>query len=459
MTGDENWLGATSAALRSLAAKSGHGPAVMILPPHAVLLKHLKTPRVDPTKRDRIVQFEVAQNIPFAINEVVWDTVVAGEREQEVDLLLAAAKLEVVEPLCLAARSAGFDVRQVVPAALALHAAETLLPSVGRERRLVLSMGARAVTFLQSGGSCFALRSLAMNGAESGEDGALRLAQEARRSILHFQRQNGLEAPTVVRLNGDRAQLPNLAADLGGQLNLPVEWLDVVPAIRFAPSVTPAVADAALADLFGAAAIQLQLVMTAMNLLPPAVHRREELRRRRPWLIAAAALAAGSLLPPISHYRRASARAGAEMAAVEKVVAPLQRREASNRSRLNEIAALTRELAQLRVLDERRTGWIRLLADLQEEFTAVEDAWVEGMQPIAPTGDGPMKLSISGRMLDRRNPLAKVSSESEARVKSLLAGIARSPWVATVESERFDSTRPGILKFDFVVVTNSAQPL
>ena len=487
---EDNWLAAATAALATLAPKHRlGGPVVIVLPPHAVLLKHLKTPRVAAAKREQIVKFEVTQNIPYAIDDVVWATALAGEQEQETDLLLAAAKLEVVEPLCRAAAAAGLEVQAVVPSALAVRAAEQLVPAEGAEQRLVLGIGSRATTFLQIDGPRFAVRSLATGGnalvpsaaeaaagepvataaerpdapaagpTESIEGWVLRLAHEARRSILHFQRQNGLAAPTRVRLAGDSQRSPDLAARLKAQLNLPVERIEVASAIRFASGVPAGVAGAALDNLVGAAVLLLKPSGLEMNLLPASVRRRAGLRQRRPWLIAAAALAAAALLPPVLHYRHAAAAARADLAAIDTALAPLRAREVRNRARLEEIAALTRETLQLRALEERRTGWIRLFADLQERFTAVEDVWLENLQTVAPEGDAPLKLAVSGRMLDRTNPLAKVSPETVQRVQALLKGIAGSPFVAAVEGERFDTSRPGILKFDFILVTNPGRPL
>ena len=487
---EENWLAAAVSALANLAAKrNAAGPAVIVLPPHAVLLKHLKTPRVAAAKQDQIVKFEVAQNIPYALDEVVWSTAVAGEQDQETDLLLAAAKLEVVEPLCRAAAEAGFEVRGVLPSALALRAAEQLVSSDGMEQRLILSIGSRATTFLQIDGPRFAVRSLATGGnarvtspaetgagetvaplperteprgtnaTESADAWVIRLAQEAKRSILHFQRQNNLAAPLGVRLAGDSLRQPDLPARVKAHLNLPVERLDLAPALRFAPGVSADVAGAAWENLVGAAVSELRSSVAGMNLLPASVRRSAALRQRRPWLVAAVALAAASLLPPALYYRQAAAAARADLAAIDTALAPLHAREVRNRARLEEIAALTRETMQLRSLDDRRTGWIRLFADLQERFTAVEDVWLENLQTLAPTGDAPMKLTVSGRMLDRTNPLAKVSPETVQRVQALLKGLAGSPFVAAVEGERFDNSRPGILKFDFILVTNPARPL
>ncbi|MBI3887399.1 MAG: hypothetical protein HY302_16960, partial [Opitutae bacterium] len=114
----------------------------------------------------------------------------------------------------------------------------------------------------------------------------------------------------------------------------------------------------------------------------------------------------------------------------------------------------------------RRAGWLEMFADLQERLVRVEDVLVENLQVSAPpAGEGPapagapLHIAISGRLLDKTNPLAKVSPDSYERVKTLLANIVDSPYVAAVENERFDNRQPGILRFDFVLVGKLAHPL
>ena len=46
---------------------------VITVPGHLALTKFVKTPAVERSKRDRIVQFEASQNIPYPLNEVAWD--------------------------------------------------------------------------------------------------------------------------------------------------------------------------------------------------------------------------------------------------------------------------------------------------------------------------------------------------------------------------------------------------
>ena len=459
--GEDRWLEHTTGALRVLGAKAGsRGPAVLLLPPHVVLLKHVKTPRVEADKRDRIVRFEVEQNIPYAISEVVWDTVVSGGSETGEDLLLAAAKLDVVTPLCAAARAAGFEVRRVLPSVLATRSAEELARPTNDDRLLILNVGARSASLLQVDGLRFAARSWALGAGGSAEALAARLAQETGRSLLHFQRQNGLEDPTRVVLAGGAARDPELRALLGAKLKLPVEVLQVSSTLEFAPAAAASAATfPGLTDLAGAATLQLLPGQAALNLMPAGLRRRAHLRQRRPWLVAAALLVLGSLVPPLVHYHRVTITARADLAAIEENLVPLRARDARNRAGLEKLAALKQQVTQLQSVQERRAAWLRLFADLQERFTKVEDVWLENLQTIPAVNDMPMKLVISGRMLDKTNPLAKVSPETFTRVKALLAGIVDSPFVSAVEGERFDNSRPGILKFDFVLVTDPAHPL
>lgn len=463
--GGEHWLARTIEALRALGAQPGNrGPAVLILPPHLVLLKHVKTPRVEADKRDRIVRFEVEQNIPYAISEVIWGTVPSGESDTGEDLLLAAVKLDVVTPLYTAARSAGFEVRAMLPSVLATRAAEELSRASHDDRLLVLNVGARSATLLQVDGSRFAARSwthgAGANGTPETETLATRLAQETIRSLMHFEKQNGLEGPTRVMLAGGAAQSPELATALGAKLKLPVQALQVSPTLEMAPAAAAVAATfPGLADLAGAATLQLLPGQPALNLMPVGLRRRANIRQRRPWLVAAALLVLGALVPPLLHYRSVADTARADATAIEESLVPLRARDARNRAGLEQLAALRQQVAQLQSVQERRAAWLKLFADLQERFTKVEDVWLDNLQTIPGANDTPMKLVISGRMLDKTNPLAKVSPETFTRVKALLAGIVDSPFVSAVEGERFDNSRPGILKFDFVLVTDPAHPL
>ena len=493
---EDQWLEHTAAALRALRAriKGGAAPVVLALPAHLALTKLIKTPRVEPAKREKIIRFEAEQNIPYALADVVWDSVVVGERAIDLDVLLAAAKLDAVEPLCAAVQAAGFQPRAILPAPLATLAGFRLAQPKLPAPALVLNLGARSTTLLLVEPTRFVARSLAIGGgsitqqlaqnqdcdideaeaiklsdrsahltADAMEALATRLAQEITRSVLHFKRQSDMENPARVYVTGGAARLAGLDAALAAKLKVPVDRLDTLGAIEIGRSAANHdVAEHALAltDLVGAAATQLRDGLPTLTLLPPKLRSHETLRQRQPWLLAAAALVALALVPPVWHERNLAAEARAKTAAIEAEIVPLRMRDARNRENLQRLEALKIEAAQLQGVHDRRASWLKLLADLQERLVAVEDVWLESLQVLPPaTAGAPVKLIVSGRMLDKTNPLSKVSPETFNRVKRLLASFVESPFIATVEGERFDNSQPGILKFDFVLVADAERPL
>ncbi len=492
---EDHWLELTRDALTALAKRirGAIGSVVLVLPPHLALTKLIKTPRVDPAKREKIIRFEAEQNIPYALSDVVWDSVVVGERAIDFEIMLVAAKLDAVVPLCAAVQAVGFQPRAILPAPLATLAGFRQLDT-GSQPALILNLGARSTTLLLTDEKRFVARSLSLGGngvtqhiAESQhcdpdeaeatkvserstnlttaamESLAARLAQEITRSVLHFKRQSDLEQPARVYLTGGAAQLARLADALAAKLKVPVERLDCLGLVEIGSAAGRTdLSEHALAvtDLIGAAITQLRADQLTLNLLPPTLRGHENLRQRQPWLIAAAVLAVAALVPPVWHGRNLNVEAKIKSVAVESEVLPLRLRDARLRENLQQLEALKLELAQLCRVYDRRASWLNLFADLQQRVVSVEDVWLEKLQVMpSTTADAPVKLIISGRMLDQANPLSKVSPETYNRVKTLLASFVESPFVATIEGERFDNNQPGILQFDFVLVADPQRPL
>ena len=81
------------------------------------------------------------------------------------------------------------------------------------------------------------------------------------------------------------------------------------------------------------------------------------------------------------------------------------------------------------------------------------------MQVQPPVKGAPLKIAVAGRMLDRANPVTRFSAEASARMKTLLHTLAESPHLSGVEGERFDSSQPGLLGFELVIVAEPTRPL
>ncbi len=509
------WNMHTQQALQELAARERlRGSCRLAVPGHLALTRLVRAPLAQGAANQLIIDREAEKNIPYPIGEVVWDGLVLADTGSELDLLLAAGKAEAMAGFCSAVAAAGFLPTWVEPGVIALWRAYCYNYQDAVDDALVVDIGARSTHLLFAGGRRrFRVRTLAFGGnaitqtvaaqlkldftdAEAlkrqilggtgatpadaaarkavelaREQFAQRLELELMRSLLGQARQPEAVQPVRIFLTGGGAQVPGLAEHLTAKLHLPVQAYD---ALRHVQLTQRAAADGAtqarqhLPVLVGLAASHLPDMPRPLSLLPPSLRAHQRFRRRQPWWIATAALLVIALVPPLWHDQARVRANRMELARVEAELTPLRRLE----SRTAELSArrekLQQEIGVLRRLLESKSGWPGFLADLQHHLASAEDAWLEQLHvaaispvPAGPTANPapPLRVEISGRLLNRQAPLTKVGMETFQRVQALLEGIRTSPFVAVIEDERFDSSQPGILRFDFTLVAASRQSL
>src|SRR5215468_5179705 len=104
-------------AERSIKAKEVN----VCAPGFHVFSKFVKLPPVDPSKVTQIIQYEAQQNVPFPLQEVVWDYQILGASPNgELEVLLVAIKADIVEGLFRTTEAVGLRLQlcDVSPAAL-----------------------------------------------------------------------------------------------------------------------------------------------------------------------------------------------------------------------------------------------------------------------------------------------------------------------------------------------------
>jgi type IV pilus assembly protein PilM len=162
----------------------------------------------------------------------------------------------------------------------------------------------------------------------------------------------------------------------------------------------------------------------------------------------------------------------------------LRRHSTSLRQTRDEIDRVRKQIEGIKGLVETKSNWIVFFKDLQERLVKVEDVWLEKLEVLRPQGtvqtsalagslfgglsakpaapgseSQTLRLNLAGRLLDKNNPLSKVSFESQQRVKTLLSSFTESEFIVRLEGEHFDNSQPGVLKFDFVLVVDPKHPL
>ena len=414
------------------------GVASLAVPGHLALTKFIKTPSIDAAKRGKIIAFEAAENIPYPLNEVVWDHLVVADDGFDLEVMLTAVKFDAMQALCVAADSAGFVVERAMPAGLALHHAFRYNYPEVVECAVVVNVGARSTNLLFVEGERFYVRTLALAGnsvtqtiaeelridfsqaetlkvqvlgghsdlppsspsraavQRAATAFAARLQLEVTRSTLNHRRQSGGSAPTAVYLTGGGSLIAELPATLAEKLKLRVERYESLRRVDLSANARAAGADAVaqvLADLVGLATCLAVKKEPEASLLPPAITEAIAFRKRQPLFLAAAALAVIALAPPIYYFHQLATAAQEKVSQVDSQLMPLRAVQTRNDDNLRQIEAAKKQIAALRGAYETKANWINFFTDLQSRLVKVEDVWLDRLHivrtPLPEPGAAP----------------------------------------------------------------------
>jgi len=526
---DGEWPAMIGRALNeSIRREKMSGTAIIGLPGHHILGKFIKTPSVEESKRAKIVQFEAQQNIPYPLDEVIWDYQVVAEQGIDLELMLAAAKRDVVQGACDALSDAGLSVVSVLPSSISVTRCFRYNYPEATGSLIIADIGARSTNLIFADPERFFVRTIPLAGnsitqaiaeelkhdfthcemikiqvlngtselpavspARTAVLNAVatftaKLHLELTRSIVNYRRQSGAEQPASLYLTGGSSVLNDLPGQLQERLKLPVERLDPLRNVTVSPAAAHAQGvSQVLASLIGLS-IPAEKGRKSINLLPAAIANRLAFAKRQPLLIAAAALFAITLLPPLIQSSRALEAGRNQLEEINLAIRPLDVLQFRIRENQDSLEKAKADILGVQSLAESKNNWINFFSDLQNRLSQVEDVWLESLNVIragpANSGGGGLfgsqdteetpemnsdgspskpvlRLQLSGRLIDRNNPVSLVSTDSYERVRSLLASFVDSQFISAVERESFDATNPGILRFDFILVIDPARPL
>ena len=295
-------------------------------------------------KFEQLVRYEIEQNIPFPIDEMVCDRQIVGDTvDGDKSVLIVAAKIEQVEAITNAVAGAGFrvDVVDVAPLSL-VNVVRQTNPDEGCV--VILDLGAKTTSLVIAEGDRIYNRAIPVAGnaitkeistalgcspdeaeqlkrekgyvavggvTEDADEVADRVSKACRavltrlnaeisRSINFYRSQQGGSAPVKLYLSGGTALLPQIDTFFAESLGIEVAFLNPLEAVQVAPQIDAAAleSDAAfLAVPTGLALRFANLAPFAVNLLPPSLVADRAERARIPFLAAAGvALALGLVL-------------------------------------------------------------------------------------------------------------------------------------------------------------------
>jgi len=333
-------------ALEKFLANNNHlkGDKVAIsVPGQSALTRFVKLPPVQQDKIADIVKFEAKQQIPFNLDEVIWDYQKVGEGAvtegfaMDTEIGLFAMKRDAIQAALQHFGDVGVEVDyvQIAPLALCNYLTyDALGVTPGQESTptqgcvVALDMGADSTNLvitnggkiiwqkvISTGGNhftraltkdlklTFAKAEHTKRNAAKSKDLKLILAAlkpvlndfegELKRSLNYFQNSHRSAQLEYVLGMGNAFRLPGLQKFLEEKLGLPVKRLQKYSrltgdAVLNAPAFQENLGTFATA--YGLALQGLEKGRLYTNLLPPELRTERMIRAKKPWAVAAAAL-------------------------------------------------------------------------------------------------------------------------------------------------------------------------
>ena len=129
-----------------------------------VLSKTIRVPKVEESKKRKIVEYELSQKLPFPIKDLTWDFSVIDDDGIEEEILSFAIKPEVAHRLSKIIFSCGCTPTHFIPAAILDHEAIHSTPGTEDVECMFLNMGAKSTNIIFKNKTGFLVRSINLGG-------------------------------------------------------------------------------------------------------------------------------------------------------------------------------------------------------------------------------------------------------------------------------------------------------
>ena len=425
------WLEAISYSLKEI-VRDGKlsGKASFIIPGNQVLTKSIRIPHVDKAKQNQVLAYEAQQNLPYDLDEIVWDSQILNDDGIETEVLLGACKEDTIEGFCQAIKHTGLIVESIN--------ASTVLDQISLEYSnpdldedvLLINVGARSSNLLFKNDNGFFVRTVNLGGntlsqyisdtlgkdfqeseeikhrffleedSLDSESSAVKLmhtcisnfsrrfAQEVSRSIVMYRRQKGGESVKKILITGKGAYSKTIRDNLSQALNQEVQLFDVMSRVEVSPQVSADSEDLnfQLSEVIGEAIHSFNLVRksTGFNLLPLRIQQELKFIRQKPLLLVASVLL--GIFPWLIYLgiNQSTQNIEDKKQSIIQLAAPYEFNSDVIASNRQQAEAISLSISQVEGLMVTKTNWIQFFADLQDSIYSAKDVWVDDLTVSRP---------------------------------------------------------------------------
>lgn len=507
--GDEEWINAATSAVARLASnKNIKGTATIIVPSFLLLQKALKVAQVESTRQDQIIAFEAQNNIPYPLNEVVWDSQIMSTDGVEAEVLLFALRTDQAGRIANAIALTGIR-PQVIQAAPILDVQAQQFVSGGiaeDEEVLFINVGARTtgLSFISAKGTSIQAANLGGNlltqgisdntgqpviNAESLKVGFFthviqlpetdpqfaileankqsfnrRLSQDINRRLISIKRLG--RRPTKIVITGRSSQVPGLSQQLSEALSLPVEEFNPLGVISLSSEINAEYVMQhihQLSEVVGEASRLLSPTALGVNLIPPTIAGQISFDSQKIKFVVAALLLAIAPVPILLTLNAGVDYNKEQTKTLKKKSDELINYQKTIKQTREDSLAVLAVNQQLEFVVSNSPNWPIFLADLQSRVLTAKNTWIEELKVrrepavIATTSTDPdasrvatnvTKITITTRtLLEKVAPGKPFKAQEYNKAKAtLLDALKKSPFVADIPEDE--------IKADFTKETN-----
>ena len=432
-------------ALRDIMREKGIRPAPLLLAlsGQVVFPRFVKLPPVARDKIAEMIRYEAEQNVPFPIDEVVWDYQLIGDASDgEQHAMIVAVKADNITEAAECVAAAGLDPELVDVAPLALYNCVRYNYPDLTGCVMVLDIGARStnLVFIEQGrvfsrtiavagnaitqeiaksfqigfAEAETLKQehafVALGGVFSAGDDEMadriskivrnvvtRLHAEISRSINFYRSQQGGTAPVRVLLTGGSSVIPHMDTFFREKLQVDVEVLNPFINVQAGAALDPQQVGedvSCLGEVVGLALRRSLACPVEINLMPPHLVKVKNFRSRLPFFGLAALGLLLTLIVWTIYFYQSRTLITAEEKYVKSRVNLLLGSEVKMREALKARDAAKLKADDLRRLMAHRTDWIRIVNGIRE--CLMDGMWLTSLEPVRGPNGQVTKVILTG---------------------------------------------------------------
>lgn len=408
-------------------------PVMVAISGQTVFPRYIKLPPVARDKVMSIVSYEAEQNVPFPIEEVVWDyEVIEGDEGGELNVMLVAVKKEHVTAIADCVVAAGLDPEIIDVAPMALYNVVRYNYPDLSACTMVLDVGARCsnVIFVEQGrvfsrsipvaGNTITQEVMkefdlpfkdaeklkrehafvAFGGVYAGPDNDVadrvskivrtviaRLHAEVNRSVNFYRSQQDGSPPALVLLTGGSSTIPHMDTFFREKLKVQVDFLNPfanVTVNRDIPNERIEKDFCRMGEVTGLALRRSLICPIEINLMPPHIVARKVFRKRQPLFALSALCLILAMLCWWAYFHRMRGSLEVQKVNTERTMSALRAASSDLGNVLAVKAEGIRKTDRLARMIGLRTRWIEILDAIHANL--LDGMWLTAVTPQIEEG-------------------------------------------------------------------------